>query len=72
MSGWALAMVDLDNDGFKDIVTANSHANDRIEEFEQRPTGRNGVFRNVNGVEVSPPQARLPSRARIAASATSM
>ena len=34
MSGWAAALVDLDNDGWKDLVTANSHANDRIEEFE--------------------------------------
>jgi len=50
MSGWALAIVDLDNDGFKDIVTANSHANDRIEEFESTTyLQKNGVFRNVNG-----------------------
>ena len=34
MAGWGVAFVDLDNDGFKDLVTANSHANDRIEEFE--------------------------------------
>ena len=50
MSGWALAIVDLDNDGFKDLVTANSHANDRIEEFESTTYRQtNGVFRNVNG-----------------------
>ena len=39
--------MDLDNDGWKDLVTANSHANDRIEEFEAttyRQTNR--VFRN--------------------------
>jgi hypothetical protein len=49
-SGWGNAIVDLDNDGFKDLVTANSHANDRIEQFEavtyKQP---NAVFRNVNG-----------------------
>jgi enediyne biosynthesis protein E4 len=49
-SGWGNALVDLDNDGFKDLVTANSHANDRIEQFEavtyKQP---NAVFRNVNG-----------------------
>ena len=50
MSGWALAIVDLDNDGAKDIVTANSHANDRIEEFEATTYRQsNGIFRNVNG-----------------------
>jgi enediyne biosynthesis protein E4 len=30
LSGWCSVMVDLDNDGRKDIFTANSHANDRI------------------------------------------
>ena len=34
LSGWGNALADFDNDGFKDLVTANSHANDRIEEFE--------------------------------------
>ena len=50
MSGWGAAIVDLDNDGFKDIVTANSHANDRIEEFEST------TYRQTNG--------RLPERDR--------
>ena len=50
MSGWGAALVDLDNDGFKDLVTANSHANDRIEEFESTTYRQtNGVFRNVDG-----------------------
>jgi enediyne biosynthesis protein E4 len=30
-SGWGVGLYDLDNDGLKDIVTANSHVNDRIE-----------------------------------------
>ena len=48
MSGWAAALVDLDNDGWKDLVTANSHANDRIEEFEATSYRQtNGVFRNT-------------------------
>ena len=34
LSGWAAILVDLDNDGFKDLITANSHANDRVEAFE--------------------------------------
>ena len=33
-SGWCAVLADVDNDGWKDIVTANSHANDRIGEFE--------------------------------------
>ena len=33
-SGWCTAFVDLDNDGLKDIFTANSHVNDRIGDFE--------------------------------------
>src|SRR5688572_25738203 len=33
-AGWCSVFVDVDNDGRKDIFTANSHANDRIGEFE--------------------------------------
>jgi hypothetical protein len=33
-SGWGVSFVDLDNDGRPDIVTANSHVNDLIEQFE--------------------------------------
>ena len=33
-SGWGVSLVDLDNDGRPDIVTANSHVNDLIEQFE--------------------------------------
>lgn len=33
-SGWCSIVADIDNDGRKDIFTANSHANDRIGEFE--------------------------------------
>ncbi len=33
-SGWGVALADLDNDGRPDIVTANSHVNDLIDQFE--------------------------------------
>jgi hypothetical protein len=33
-SGWCSILADFDNDGTKDIFTANSHANDRIGESE--------------------------------------
>jgi enediyne biosynthesis protein E4 len=33
-SGWCSIVADLDNDGWKDVFTANSHVNDRIGDFE--------------------------------------
>jgi hypothetical protein len=50
MSGWAAILADFDNDGFKDLMTANSHANDRVEVFEATTYRQpNAVFRNVRG-----------------------
>jgi hypothetical protein len=47
-SGWANAFVDLDNDGWKDLFTANSHVNDAIDRFEARSYREtNSVFRNL-------------------------
>jgi len=34
LSGWCTVLADFDNDGWKDIFTANSHVNDRIGDFE--------------------------------------
>ncbi|MGH9372179.1 MAG: CRTAC1 family protein [Vicinamibacterales bacterium] len=34
VSGWCAVFADVDNDGLKDIFTANSHVNDRIGELE--------------------------------------
>jgi hypothetical protein len=46
-SGWSNAIVDLDNDGWKDLFTANSHVNDAIDRFESRSYREtNSVFRN--------------------------
>jgi len=33
-SGWGIGLFDFDNDGWKDLFTANSHVNDRVELFE--------------------------------------
>lgn len=49
-SGWGAGIVDFDNDGLKDIFTANSHVNDRVEAFEAAEYKQhNSVFRNLGG-----------------------
>jgi hypothetical protein len=46
-SGWSNAFVDLDNDGWKDLFTANSHVNDAIDRFESHSYRlTNSAFRN--------------------------
>jgi hypothetical protein len=47
LSGWGIALADLDNDGGKDLFTANAHVNDQIESFEAaRYRLPNAVFAN--------------------------
>jgi hypothetical protein len=47
LSGWGIVLADLDNDGAKDLFTANAHVNDRIESFEAaRYRLPNAVFAN--------------------------
>lgn len=49
-SGWGVVIADLDNDGSKDIATANSHVNDEVDKFEaSRYRESNTVFMNRNG-----------------------
>jgi hypothetical protein len=46
-SGWGLGVLDLDNDGWKDIFTANAHVDDRVEAFEATTYKQhNSVFLN--------------------------
>jgi len=46
-SGWCAVLADIDNDGWKDAFTANSHASDRIGEFEASGWKlANSLFRN--------------------------
>lgn len=47
-SGWGIGLVDLDNDGWKDMFTTNSHVNDRVEAFEPAIYKEaNRIFRNM-------------------------
>lgn len=47
-SGWGNGLFDFDNDTYKDLFTANSHVNDRIDSFEATPYKQaNRVFRNL-------------------------
>ena len=49
-AGWGNVFADLDNDGWVDLFTANSHVNDLIEHFEPFVyLQRNTVFRNRDG-----------------------
>jgi hypothetical protein len=51
LSGWGVALADFDNDGRKDIFSANSHVNDRAEETSaERYRLSNAVFRNLDGI----------------------
>ena len=52
-SGWCSIVADLDNDGRKDIFTANSHANDRI--GESAVTG----WRQANSLFINDGQGRF-------------
>ena len=46
-SGWGVGLVDFDNDGWKDLFTANAHVDDRVEAFEATTYKQhNSVFRN--------------------------
>jgi enediyne biosynthesis protein E4 len=49
MSGWSNAIVDLDNDGWKDLVVARSNVMDNIEQVSKhfRYAEPNSVFRNL-------------------------
>jgi enediyne biosynthesis protein E4 len=49
-SGWGIGVFDFNNDGWKDIFTANSHVNDLVEKFEPAVyREKNSVFVNAGG-----------------------
>ena len=50
-SGWGLGLFDFNNDGWKDLFSANSHVNDRVEMFEAAVYKEaNSVLANAGGV----------------------
>lgn len=65
--GWGVGLVDLDNDGWKDLVTTNANVNDLVEMFEAATYKQaNMVFRN-NGKggfeEIASPELAAEKRA---------
>src|SRR6185436_2369238 len=54
-AGWGVGFADFDNDGWRDIFTANSHVNDLVEKFEPYVYRQaNSIFRNLqNGTFAS-------------------
>lgn len=50
LAGWSLGLADFDNDGWKDLFTANAHVNDVVEQFEPYEyLQQNLVLRNQGG-----------------------
>jgi hypothetical protein len=50
-SGWGIGLFDFNNDGWKDLFTANSHVNDRVDAFEAASYREaDGIFINEKGV----------------------
>jgi hypothetical protein len=47
MAGWSTGLFDLNNDGWKDIFSANAHVNDRVEAFEA------SVYKQANAVLIN-------------------
>lgn len=67
-SGWGAAFVDLDNDGWPDIFTANGHVMDNAELTSSRPSRQpNLVLRNQGGARFTahllPATADVPAEA---------
>ena len=57
-SGWGVGLYDFDNDGRKDLFTANSHVNDTVAHFE--PTEylmHNRVYHGASGGKFQPADA---------------
>ena len=63
-AGWGLGIVDFDNDGWRDLFTANSHVNDLVEQFEPYLyRQQNTVFRNERDGTFAPVEAGFHNKA---------
>jgi hypothetical protein len=68
-SGWGLGLFDFNNDGWKDLFTANSHVNDRVEQTEPYSyREKNSVFVNAAGTFQEADAGLTPVRAHRGAS----
>ena len=54
-SGWCTVFADVDNDGWKDIFTANSHVNDRIGDFAVDRSGSSPTASSSSGQVTATP-----------------
>lgn len=65
-AGWAAALVDFNNDGWKDLFTANSHVNDLVEQVEPAAYKQpNTVFLNLaNGKFAAVPDPALAAASK--------
>jgi enediyne biosynthesis protein E4 len=65
-SGWCSIVADIDNDGWKDIFTANSHVNDRIGTFQAI------AFRQSNSLFINDGRGRFTDATGAAGLATAV
>jgi len=66
--GWSNAIADFNNDGWKDLFSANSHALDNIELFQDRTyLQRNQIFLNQSDGTFQDVSAQIPGFQRKAA-----
>jgi len=64
LSGWCNAFADFNNDGWKDLFSANSHVTDNIESFSgDKYLQKNAIFLNANGVTFIANELQGPARA---------
>ncbi len=57
--GWGVGLIDLDNDGWKDLFTTNSNVNDLVELFEPAVYKQpNMIFRNTGNGKVEEVKCR--------------
>ena len=71
-SGWGVAFADLNNDGWKDLFTANSHVTDNVEQVRsERYREPNTVFLNRRGNFVAVQEIGAPAAHRVLLSQTS-